>query len=79
MGNDRHDQVLDELGAAIANGSLPPGTVLRSEELQERFGASRTVAREVVRVLETMRLTSSKRRVGVIVRDPGSGTTTTRS
>ncbi|WP_410590682.1 FadR/GntR family transcriptional regulator [Amycolatopsis sp. lyj-23] len=66
----RHEQVLDALGAAIANGALVPGTVLRSEELQERFGASRTVAREVVRVLETMQLTSSKRRVGVIVRDP---------
>ncbi|MFI7123245.1 FadR/GntR family transcriptional regulator [Amycolatopsis sp. NPDC049868] len=70
MGNDRHAEVLDALGSAIANGELPPGSVLRSEELQERFGASRTVAREVVRVLETMCLTSSKRRVGVIVREP---------
>ncbi|MFE0022208.1 FadR/GntR family transcriptional regulator [Amycolatopsis sp. NPDC059021] len=70
MGNDRHEEVLDALGAAIANGELPPGSVLRSDELQERFGASRTVAREVVRVLETMRLTSSRRRVGMIVRDP---------
>jgi DNA-binding FadR family transcriptional regulator len=70
MGNDRHEEVLDSLGAAIANGELTPGSVLRSDELQERFGASRTVAREVVRVLETMCLTSSKRRVGVIVREP---------
>ncbi|MEC3978777.1 FadR/GntR family transcriptional regulator [Amycolatopsis sp. H20-H5] len=71
MGNDRHGEVLDSLGAAIANGELPPGSVLRSDDLQERFGASRTVAREVVRVLETMCLTTSKRRVGVIVREPG--------
>ncbi|WP_027928025.1 FadR/GntR family transcriptional regulator [Amycolatopsis benzoatilytica] len=70
MGSDRHEQVLDELGAAIASGELAPGAVLRSEELQERFGASRTVAREVVRVLETMGLTSSRRRVGVTVREP---------
>ncbi|GAA4554425.1 FadR/GntR family transcriptional regulator [Amycolatopsis samaneae] len=70
MGNDRHEEVLDALGVAIVNGALAPGSVLRSDELQERFGASRTVAREVVRVLETMRLTSSRRRVGVIVRDP---------
>ena len=69
MGTDRHEEVLDALGAAIANGELPPGSVLRSDDLQERFGASRTVAREVVRVLETMRLTSSKRRVGVTVRE----------
>ncbi|SEP52549.1 FadR/GntR family transcriptional regulator [Amycolatopsis saalfeldensis] len=70
MGSDRHEEVLDALGAAIAGGELVPGSVLRSDELQERFGASRTVAREVVRVLETMRLTSSRRRVGVIVREP---------
>jgi DNA-binding FadR family transcriptional regulator len=63
--------MLDSLGMAIASGALPPGTVLRSEELQERFGASRTVTREVVRALEAMRLTSSKRRVGVTVRDAG--------
>ncbi|WP_020667964.1 FadR/GntR family transcriptional regulator [Amycolatopsis nigrescens] len=61
--------MLDALGIAIASGALPPGTVLRSEELQEQFGASRTVAREVVRGLEAMRLTTSKRRVGVTVRD----------
>jgi len=69
VGTDRHEQVLDALGTAIAGGELPPGSVLRSEEVQERYGASRTVAREVVRVLETMQLTSSKRRVGVIVRE----------
>ncbi|MFD2494040.1 FadR/GntR family transcriptional regulator [Amycolatopsis jiangsuensis] len=62
--------MLDELGAAIANGELVPGAVLRSDELQEHYGASRTVAREVVRVLETMGLTSSRRRVGVTVREP---------
>jgi DNA-binding FadR family transcriptional regulator len=70
VGSDRHEEVLDALGAAIASGELAPGSVLRSDELQERFGASRTVAREVVRVLETMRLTTSRRRVGVIVREP---------
>ncbi len=70
MGTDRHEDMLDELGAAIASGELAPGAVLRSEELQERYGASRTVAREVVRVLETMGLTSSRRRVGVTVREP---------
>ncbi|WP_165436253.1 FCD domain-containing protein [Amycolatopsis suaedae] len=61
--------MLDQLGAAIVSGELAPGSVLRVEELQTRFGASRTIAREVVRTLETMRLTSSKRRVGVTVRE----------
>lgn len=62
--------MLDELGTAIASGRIPAGTVLRLEQLQEEYGASRTVAREVVRALEVMRLTSSKRRVGITVRDP---------
>ncbi|PFG47248.1 DNA-binding FadR family transcriptional regulator [Amycolatopsis sulphurea] len=70
MGSDRHERMLGELGAAIANGELAPGEVLRSDELQQRYGTSRTVAREVVRVLETMGLTSSRRRVGVTVREP---------
>jgi DNA-binding FadR family transcriptional regulator len=65
-----HARMLDELGTAIARGTIPPGTVLRLEQLQEDYGASRTVAREVIRALEVMRLTSSKRRVGITVRDP---------
>jgi DNA-binding FadR family transcriptional regulator len=44
--------------------------VLRLETLQTRFGVSRTAAREAVRVLEALCLTTSKRRVGITVRDP---------
>jgi DNA-binding FadR family transcriptional regulator len=62
-------RVLDQLGTAIACGTITPGTVLRLEQLQEEYGASRTVAREVIRALEVMRLTSSKRRVGITVRE----------
>jgi DNA-binding FadR family transcriptional regulator len=60
--------MLDALGTAIACGDLAPGSVLRLEELQSRFDVSRTVAREVVRALEAMRLTTSKRRVGITIR-----------
>lgn len=70
VADGRHGRVLDELGTAIATGRIPAGTVLRLEQLQDEYGASRTVAREVVRALEVMRLTSSKRRVGITVRDP---------
>ncbi len=49
-------RLLAELGPAIASGELPEGTVLRAEELEERFGVSRTVVREAVRILEGMRL-----------------------
>ncbi|MFE9841838.1 FadR/GntR family transcriptional regulator [Streptomyces goshikiensis] len=67
-GQGLHSHVLDTLGLAITAGEDPPGTVLRTEEIAGRFGASRTVVREVVRVLESMQLVESRRRVGVTVR-----------
>ncbi|WP_406087509.1 FadR/GntR family transcriptional regulator [Kitasatospora purpeofusca] len=60
-------RLLAELGPAIASGELPEGAVLRAEELEERFGVSRTVVREAVRILEGMRLVASRRRVGITV------------
>ncbi|MER5887607.1 FCD domain-containing protein [Streptomyces sp. NPDC001941] len=63
-----HTRVLDSLGLAITAGEYPPGSVLRSDELVRRFEVSRTVVREVVRVLESMHLVESRRRVGVTVR-----------
>ncbi|MGC5346595.1 FadR/GntR family transcriptional regulator [Streptomyces sp. DT24] len=63
-----HTHVLDTLGLEIAAGDRPPGTVLRTDELAQRFDVSRTVVREVIRVLESMRLVESRRRVGVTVR-----------
>ncbi|MFC8509240.1 FadR/GntR family transcriptional regulator [Streptomyces sp. NPDC057411] len=62
-----HPHVLTTLGLAITAGEYPPGSVLRTDELAERFEVSRTVVREVVRVLESMHLVESRRRVGVIV------------
>ncbi|WP_329227057.1 MULTISPECIES: FCD domain-containing protein [unclassified Streptomyces] len=63
-----HTHVLDTLGLEIAAGESPPGLVLRTDELAQRFDVSRTVVREVVRVLESMHLVESRRRVGVTVR-----------
>ncbi|MDH6136506.1 DNA-binding FadR family transcriptional regulator [Kitasatospora sp. MAA4] len=60
-------RLLAELGPAIASGELPEGAVLRIEELEARFGVSRTVVRDAVRVLESMRLVESRRRVGITV------------
>ncbi len=62
-----HGRLLADLGPAIASGEIPEGTVLRSEELEARYGVSRTVVREAVRVLEAMRLVASRRRVGTTV------------
>lgn len=60
-------RLLAELGPAIASGEIPEGAVLRGEELEARFGVSRTVVREAVRILEGMRLVASRRRVGITV------------
>ncbi|MFE3203601.1 FadR/GntR family transcriptional regulator [Embleya sp. NPDC059237] len=69
-GRGLHMKVLESLGPAIAAGAYPAGTVLRTDELEERFEVSRTVVREAVRVLESMQLVESRRRVGVTVRPP---------
>jgi DNA-binding FadR family transcriptional regulator len=67
-----HDPVLDALGLAIASGELPAGHVLTLDGIQDRFGVSRTVAREAMRILESMGLVQSRRRVGITVRPMAS-------
>ncbi|GHH92275.1 FadR/GntR family transcriptional regulator [Streptomyces capillispiralis] len=66
-GRGLHGRVLDTLGPEITAGEYPPGSVLRTDELAQRFDVSRSVMREVVRVLESMHLVRSRRRVGVTV------------
>ncbi|RMI06707.1 FadR/GntR family transcriptional regulator [Cellulomonas triticagri] len=63
-----HSNVLDVVGAEITSGTLPEGAVLTLERLQDRFGVSRTVAREAMRMLEHLGLVTSRRRVGLVVR-----------
>lgn len=63
----KHDAILHELGLEIVSGELPSGTILTLAELEERFSTSRTVVREVVRVLESMGLLVSRRRIGITV------------
>jgi DNA-binding FadR family transcriptional regulator len=62
-----HAGLLEKLGRLIADGDLAEGQVLRTEELVAHYAVSRTVAREAVRVLESMGLVTSRRRVGVTV------------
>ncbi|MER5866774.1 FCD domain-containing protein [Kitasatospora sp. NPDC002040] len=65
-------RLLADLGPAIASGEIPEGAVLRGEELEARYGVSRTVVREAIRILESMRMVASRRRVGITVQ-PKSG------
>lgn len=67
MSTGLHGSVLDRIGLLVTSGELAAGQVLRIEELETRFGVSRSVIREAIRVLESMGLLSSRRRVGVTV------------
>ncbi|WP_019815541.1 FadR/GntR family transcriptional regulator [Saccharomonospora saliphila] len=62
-----HNTVLDTIGAEITSGTLACGDVLTLDRIRERFGVSRTVARETMRILESMGLVRSRRRVGITV------------
>ena len=63
-----HASVLDKLGQEIVSGTVPVGSVVRIDQLDERFGVSRSVVREAVRVLSSMGLVETRRRLGVRVR-----------
>lgn len=62
-----HARVLDRLGAAICSGELADGTIVRIEEFEGHYGVSRSVIREALRVLSSMGMVASRRRVGVLV------------
>jgi DNA-binding FadR family transcriptional regulator len=62
-----HAGVLDQLGQEIVSGTLPVDSVVRIDQLDERFGVSRSVVREAVRVLSSMGLVETRRRLGVRV------------
>ncbi|WP_144715437.1 FadR/GntR family transcriptional regulator [Curtobacterium pusillum] len=61
------DRVLDELGAAIVDRTLPPGHTESIDGFVARTGASRSIVREAVRVLVGLGLLSAGRRVGLRV------------
>lgn len=62
-----HGPIVETLGREIVTGDLPALGVLTLEQLQERFGVSRTVVRESMRILESMNLVQSRRHVGIVV------------
>lgn len=63
-----HARIVESLGQRIAGGELAVGSGMTVADIEEEFGASRTVVREAVRVLEAHGLVASRRRVGVTVR-----------
>ncbi|MDT5207764.1 MAG: hypothetical protein QOF67_179 [Mycobacterium sp.] len=62
-----HENLLTALGTAIVSGQYPPGEVLTLDGVSAQHGISRSVAREAIRVLESMGLVASRRRVGITI------------
>ncbi|WP_307214672.1 FadR/GntR family transcriptional regulator [Microbacterium sp. SORGH_AS_0888] len=67
-GGSVHEVLVERLGAAIVHGEHAPGARLITAELGSDSGASRSAAREAVRVLESLGLVRVRRRSGVEVR-----------
>jgi DNA-binding FadR family transcriptional regulator len=64
-----HNQVAEHLGLQIMRGELAPGFVLPNETiLGTRFGVSRTVLREAIKVLASKGLVEVRRKTGTRVR-----------
>jgi DNA-binding GntR family transcriptional regulator len=62
------DDIAGVLEDEIVAGQIPPGTVLRQEQLSERFAVSRTPVREALRRLAALGLVSFEPNRGVRVR-----------
>jgi DNA-binding FadR family transcriptional regulator len=63
----QHASVLSALGGRIASGSLAVGQVLTLDDICGEYAVSRSVAREAIRVLESMGMAASRRRVGITI------------
>ncbi|MFC0447550.1 FadR/GntR family transcriptional regulator [Rhodococcus jostii] len=62
-----HETVLDQLGSDIVAGVVAAGTRISADDVVTQYSVSRTVVREVVRVLESLGLLAVRRRVGITV------------
>lgn len=62
-----HASVLDDLGSRLVSGELATGEVLTLDAITRWYDVSRPVAREAIRVLESLGMVASRRRVGLTV------------
>ncbi|AQT79847.1 GntR family transcriptional regulator [Mycolicibacterium litorale] len=65
--SELHSNVLTALGEAIVSGRYEPGHVLTLDSVSAEHGVSRSVAREAIRVLESMGMVAPRRRVGITI------------
>jgi DNA-binding FadR family transcriptional regulator len=66
-----HGNLLTALGAAIVSGQYSPGQVITLDGVSAQHGVSRSVVREAVRVLGSMGMLESRRRVGLTIQPVG--------
>lgn len=59
--------VLQNLAMAIVTGRVLPGGRITLSDVEQHYAISRTLARDVVKALESVRLLSAKRRTGIEV------------
>jgi DNA-binding FadR family transcriptional regulator len=65
-----HTRVTEHVGRSIVDGTVPAGAVLLAESIEREQGVSRSVIREAIRVLGSMGLVESVKRVGIRVLPP---------
>lgn len=67
-----HARLLDQLGRSIVRGELAPGDPLpNADDWSAAHGVSRTVLREVVKVLAGKGMVESRPKIGTRIRDRG--------
>ncbi|UWX97698.1 FCD domain-containing protein [Arthrobacter zhaoxinii] len=67
MSSRLHNLVMETLGMRIVSGELAAGDTMHSEHLETELQVSRSVAREAVRVLQSLGLVETVKRVGIRV------------
>lgn len=67
MPSSLHTRVTESVGRSIVDGVVPAGAVMLSDEIERHQGVSRSVVREAIRVLASIGLVESVKRVGIRV------------
>lgn len=67
MSTSLHHRAIEHLGTRIVAGELPAGHVMLAEQLEAELKVSRSVVREAVRVLQSLGLVETVKRVGIRV------------
>jgi len=68
MPGSLHSRVLDALGRSLVSGELAPGSTMLAEQVEKQYSVSRSVVRESIRVLQSLGMVESVKRVGIRVR-----------